>query len=281
MTRKILVADDSVTIHKIVGLTFAGEDVAIEAVGNGTEAVEKTIATKPDVVLADVNMPGLNGYQVCEAIRKIPGLAATPVVLLVGSFEPFDQPEALRVGCDAHLTKPFDTTELIQIVESLMNRAPADQPPEATRSSAVFDLTSDRTKESFLGSNRILDVFGPLLQARKTEAAAGCSGNRSGADAVVTPVSDECGAPVPAAPEIPDQAPGADAPDASRRGEPELSEAALQAITEKVVHHMSHEVVREIAWEVVPELAEILIRKWLKENAPAAVAAAAAQRGEP
>ncbi len=128
MAKKLLVADDSVTIQKVVQLTFAGEDVAIEAVSSGDQAVEKARALRPDMMLADVYMPGLNGYEVCSSIKADAELAGTPVVLLVGTFEPFDEAEAARVRSDGHLTKPFDTSELIQLVRSLIDTGCAGKP---------------------------------------------------------------------------------------------------------------------------------------------------------
>jgi hypothetical protein len=82
----------------------------------------------PDVVLADVHMPGLNGYQICEIVRGNPATKNLPVVLLVGSFEPFDENEAARVGANAFLTKPFQSIrQLVTQVSDLMERSPAAQ----------------------------------------------------------------------------------------------------------------------------------------------------------
>lgn len=119
MPKKLLVADDSVTIQKVISLAFAGEDVVIESVANGDQAIHKAKEIKPDIVLADVFMPGRNGYEVCARIKEDPELSKIPVVLLVGTFEPFDETEASRAKCDAYLTKPFDTSELLQVVHSL------------------------------------------------------------------------------------------------------------------------------------------------------------------
>ena len=120
MTLKLLVADDSVTIQKIINLAFNAEDAVVESVSSGDAAMDAVRVFKPDVILADVFMPGCNGYEVCERIKRDPELQNIPVILLVGTFEPFDEPEASRVRCDAHLSKPFDTSELIETVRSLV-----------------------------------------------------------------------------------------------------------------------------------------------------------------
>lgn len=119
--RKLLLADDSATIQKVVNLTFAGEGVEVITAGDGDAALEKFVSSAPDLVLADVNMPGLNGYQLCEKIKNGEAAKKTPVILLVGSFEPFDEEEARRVGADDYLTKPFQSIrQLINKVSDLL-----------------------------------------------------------------------------------------------------------------------------------------------------------------
>jgi CheY-like chemotaxis protein len=107
--RKLLLADDSITIQKVVDLTFVDEGVTVLCVSNGREAIEALAEFSPDVVLADVFMPEMNGYQVCEFIKQNDKFKHIPVMLLVGSFEPFDEEEARRVGANDTLTKPFQS----------------------------------------------------------------------------------------------------------------------------------------------------------------------------
>ena len=128
MKRRILLADDSVTIQKVIELTFMDEDYEVRAVSNGDEAVALLSEMAPDFVIADVHMPGANGYEVCRRAKQLrPG---TPVLLLVGTFEPFDEGQARSVGADSFLKKPFDSQELLQRVEELIAaRAPVPSPP--------------------------------------------------------------------------------------------------------------------------------------------------------
>jgi len=123
MGKTILLADDSITIQKIVNLTFSGEGIEVVTVGNGDAAIKKVYDLHPDLVLADIFMPGKNGYEVCEYIKSENGLQRIPVILLVGAFEPFDSNEASRVKADGHLTKPFEIKVLISAVNSLINSA--------------------------------------------------------------------------------------------------------------------------------------------------------------
>lgn len=120
--RKLLLADDSITIQKVVNLTFADEGIEVITVGDGDSAMEKFAEFTPDLVMADVNMPGLNGYEICEIIKRNESTSRIPVILLVGSFEPFDEEEANRVGANDFLTKPFQSIrQLVGKVTDLLN----------------------------------------------------------------------------------------------------------------------------------------------------------------
>lgn len=120
--RKLLLADDSVTIQKVVNLTFADEGIEVIAVGDGDTAMQKFVESVPDLVMVDVNMPGIDGYRICEMIKQDEETRHIPVILLVGSFEPFDEAEAHRVGADDFLTKPFQSIrQLVNKVSDLLN----------------------------------------------------------------------------------------------------------------------------------------------------------------
>ena len=126
--RKLLLADDSATIQKVIDLTFADEGVRVVAVGNGQEAIDQLLEVQPDIVLADIFMPARNGYEVCEYVKTNEKLKHIPVVLLVGSFEPFDEAEARRVGADDILTKPFQSIRrLIDRVGALVTSPPVEK----------------------------------------------------------------------------------------------------------------------------------------------------------
>jgi len=123
--RKLLLADDSITIQKVVALTFADEGIQVLAVSNGADAIERLEEFSPDIVLADVYMPEVTGLEVCDYIKRNEKLKHIPVMLLVGSFEPFDEGEARRVGADDILSKPFQSIRnLVDKVAVLLGRAP-------------------------------------------------------------------------------------------------------------------------------------------------------------
>ncbi|HKA16095.1 MAG TPA: response regulator, partial [Myxococcota bacterium] len=168
MPKSLLLADDSVTIQKVVGISFANEDIEITTVDNGRDAVTRARAIRPDIILADVVMPGMSGYEVCEAVKADPNLRHVPVLLLTGTFEAFDQARAAAVGAAGHVAKPFEAQTLVDRVKQLLASAPAPMPasapraPSAPRPTAVsapapaataaddeaFDFFSDEPKRS-------------------------------------------------------------------------------------------------------------------------------------
>ena len=122
MPKTLLLADDSVTIQRVIELTFANEDVRVVSVGDGRRAVEWFDAEVPDVVLADVNVPEVDGYALAEFIKQSPRLRHVPVLLLAGAFEPVDQERVRATGCDGVLVKPFEPQQLVSRVKQLLER---------------------------------------------------------------------------------------------------------------------------------------------------------------
>jgi CheY-like chemotaxis protein len=121
MGHKVLLADDSITVQKIVKLSLTEEGIEVIALGNGEEAVQQLETLQPDLVMADVFMPGKDGYEVCEHVKAHPQFRNTPVLLLVHAFEPFDPDRARKVGADQQLTKPFQSIRtLVTTVQDLL-----------------------------------------------------------------------------------------------------------------------------------------------------------------
>jgi CheY-like chemotaxis protein len=184
--RKLLLADDSITIQKVVDLTFADEGVTVLCVSNGREAIEQLSDFAPDVVLADVLMPELNGYELCEYIKNKNEFKHIPVMLLVGSFEPFDEEEARRVGANDTLTKPFQSIRrLIEKVGLLSAERPSEEQiptaelPHAERDSdrpveklntAELEMTTADTRPLPPELRYVVDEAA-ALQANQEEAA--------------------------------------------------------------------------------------------------------------
>lgn len=140
--RKLLLADDSVTVQKVVNLAFESEDIEIITADDGMTALEKIAEFSPDLVMADINMPGADGYQICERIKQDESTKHIPVLLLVGSFEPFSEEKAERVGAEGFLKKPF------QSIGMLINRVTEllDMNKETESASSADDFSEADTK---------------------------------------------------------------------------------------------------------------------------------------
>ncbi|MFP6655498.1 MAG: response regulator [Myxococcota bacterium] len=137
MSKILLLADDSVVVQKLVGLALAKEKFEIVTTDNGNDAVRKAREIRPDIVLADIVMPGKSGYEVCEFIKQDPALATIPVLLLTGTFEAPDEARALAVGADGLINKPFEAHVLVDRVHQLLEASSArfdrTRPKEPTR----------------------------------------------------------------------------------------------------------------------------------------------------
>ena len=181
MPHKLLLADDSVTIQRVIELTFADEDVQVTAVGNGQDAIERVQRDRPDIILADVGMPEKNGYEVAAFVKGNPSTAHIPVVLLTGAFEPVDEARARAVGCDGVLVKPFEPQLVISRVKDLLaGRAPsgmwnAPAPQGPVRQSPDMDLRA--TPAAAPASNDPLEAYFDRL-----DAAFASTGATSAAD---------------------------------------------------------------------------------------------------
>jgi CheY-like chemotaxis protein len=127
--KKLLLADDSITIQRVIELTFADEPIEVEAVSDGAAAIARLDASPPDILLADIGMPGRDGYEVAQHVRRTPRLAHIPVMLLTGAFDPIDHTRAREAGCAGVLVKPFDPQMLIARVRQLLD---APSPPAST-----------------------------------------------------------------------------------------------------------------------------------------------------
>jgi CheY-like chemotaxis protein len=161
----LLLADDSVTIQRVIELTFADEDVQVVAVSDGDQAIAQLEASPPDIVLADVGMPGKNGYEVAEHMKRSPRLAHIPVVLLTGAFEPVDRARLEGAGCDGVLAKPFEPQLVIGRVKDLLSKprqasAPQAPPPPGDRSShsPMADVSATSTVKPPSGSIAAADL---------------------------------------------------------------------------------------------------------------------------
>ncbi|HEY5997626.1 MAG TPA: response regulator, partial [Candidatus Deferrimicrobiaceae bacterium] len=123
MPKKILLAEDSLTIQKVFELTFAQSDFALTMVDNGTDAVRLASEIMPDLVVADVTLPGRDGFEVAGDLGAAGVTRNCPVLILSGSLGPFDEDRFKKSGARGVLFKPFESQELIDKVNEVLSAA--------------------------------------------------------------------------------------------------------------------------------------------------------------
>ena len=290
MGKRILLADDSVTIQKVVELTFLDEDYEVVAVSNGDDALARLGEVRPDVVIADVHMPGANGYEVCEGVKA--WRSGTPVVLLVGTFEPFDESRARAAGANYYLKKPFDSQELLQQVEGLLAAsaaAAAPSAPEAPPISSAADEMDPWRGGDDLALPEGEELYGAAASPAEPEPqpTPAFGGQPLPEELVLEPSPWTEAEEHPESPwEAVAEEPAASAPPAAatiaagaaagaagwvaatpaaapRNGG--LSDEEVERIARRVVELIGDRLVREVAWEVIPDMAELVIKDRVRE----------------
>jgi CheY-like chemotaxis protein len=296
MRKKLLLADDSITIQRVIALTFADEPIDVEAVSDGAAAIARLDASPPDIVLADIGMPGRDGYEVALHVRRTPALAHIPVILLTGAFDPVDHARARDARCAGVLVKPFDPQMLIARVRQLLEAPSAGvlaasagagetEAPAVANVAAEAGGTPDRAAdpdEYFARLDRAFATLStpapgasaPEKAAGKTVAVApdGASGASDPSQAVAAgaaPVSPQ----QPAEQLEPVEAAGVPTVSPMTLGDvfaallaieqgwavPDLPRLAREVFPRELVEEVARRVSREISERVVRELAPAIV----------------------
>jgi DNA-binding NarL/FixJ family response regulator len=122
MSKRLLVVDDEPNLLVAVGACLRAEGFDVVTARSGKEALVRVAETVPDLIVSDVRMPGMDGYQLARQLRASSRTALTPVVFLTAKDETADRVEGFRAGVDAYLTKPFEPDELVAVIRSILDR---------------------------------------------------------------------------------------------------------------------------------------------------------------
>lgn len=122
MTRKILVVDDDPNALRLIGYTLEQEGYQVVSAGDGLEGVNKAQDERPDLVVLDVMLPGLDGYEVCRQLRQQPETAALPILMLSAKARQDDKDVGLKMGADDYLAKPADPSAIVDRVKALLDQ---------------------------------------------------------------------------------------------------------------------------------------------------------------
>ena len=145
MKSKLLIVDDSATILKIVAMAFEKEDIVVQGAGNGKEALEQMSDFKPDIVVADTEMPGMSGFDLSKKIKSSDEFKSIPVLLLTSDFEGLDEKLFNESLADDHIAKPFKSDRIVSKVKRLLEQGPTEQAAEKT---APIKLSADDVVET-------------------------------------------------------------------------------------------------------------------------------------
>ena len=133
--QKILIVDDDLHIAELISLYMMKDGYETEEVYDGREAIRKAESFQPDLILLDLMLPGMDGYQVCTEIRKT---SRVPIIMLTAKGETFDKVLGLELGADDYIVKPFDPKELVARVKAVLRRYEPKQ-EEADKNLLKFD----------------------------------------------------------------------------------------------------------------------------------------------
>ncbi|HZC04897.1 MAG TPA: response regulator [Ktedonobacterales bacterium] len=117
----VLVVDDSPTVRKIVQLTLQRERIRVVTAGDGLSALAAVSDTQPDLILLDIMLPRMDGYNICHLVRNNPEYRDLPIIMLSGKDGIFDKMRGKLAGSTEYMTKPFDSTELVQTVRRYLD----------------------------------------------------------------------------------------------------------------------------------------------------------------
>ncbi len=303
MGERILLADDSFTIQKVVSLALSDESFEIRTVSNGDAVMDAIREFKPDLILLDINLSGKSGYELCEMIKSSPFYSHIPIILLRGTFEPYDPERLKNLKYEDIITKPFDSAMFSSRVKEILRKKKEEltyptslpeeakeeeiPPPPSEEAPFTEEVEKDRkveeqifagktwesiAQEAILGEEG--EEVNPFLEEEIVEGPKmeGTSGVPS--DEFILEITEKPATEIPLEIEAPLEKEEVFKPKEESFELPKfraeetpiyLSEESIEKIAKKVVEMISPEIIKEVAWEVIPDLAEIIIKEELEK----------------
>lgn len=156
--QKILIVDDDENIAELISLYLIKECYETQIVHDGESALHAFPTFKPDLILLDLMLPGIDGYQVCREIRS---QSNVPIIMLSAKGEVFDKVLGLELGADDYIIKPFDSKELVARVKAVLRRYQAvkpEKPEQEIKCVEYPDLVINQTNYSVLYNNQVVEM---------------------------------------------------------------------------------------------------------------------------
>jgi CheY-like chemotaxis protein len=286
MSRKLILADDSITIQKVVELILAEEDFEIKSTNNGEEALAAIPSFQPNVVLADIEMPKMNGYQLCEKIKQDPSSQGISVILLAGAFEPIDEELAKQVKADDYIIKPFESQELLSKINAVLTASPVTEGEEEGEEPVeVAALDSEETQlEEDLWAMEEIPEAAEVTALPEEEVTAGTEEMAELAESLEAkpepeiPVAEE--EPPPKEEKAEPVTRKAPVPDVGMLSNEEMKRIFEDVVNTKMTSLLSSldikeailssltplikESIEKVIWEVAPDITEKMLKEMLK-----------------
>lgn len=154
-TEKILICDDDKNICELLRLYLEKEGYVLCIANDGVEALEKFNSESPNLILLDIMMPRLDGWQVCREIRK---KSDVPIIMITAKGETFDKVLGLELGSDDYVVKPFDPKEIVARIKAIMRRADKSSTDNDTKEVSFDKLIVNMTKYELKVDGRVVDT---------------------------------------------------------------------------------------------------------------------------
>lgn len=259
MAHKLLLADDSVTIQKIVELMLAEEGFEIKMTGNGEEALAAIPSFKPDIVIADVDMPKMDGYQLCEKIKKDLSTKNIAVILLAGAFEPVDESRVKQVMAEDYIIKPFEALEFTSKINAVL---------------AAREIGEEVAVAEVAGAEEDLWAMEEILEAAEAQAWPEEAAQAAGLEEVIKPIEKPEIVPPPVTEKVAPVEVKAVIPEIEIPSKEEVTAMIDKTINERISSLVSTLDIREaVLSSIIPSVEEsidktlpVLMEKMLRES---------------
>lgn len=283
---KVLLADDSITMQKVIELVLAGEGFEVKTASNGGDALSHLSSFKPDIVLADIEMPEMNGYELAEKIKGDPETNGIPVILLAGAFEPLDESRVRISGADDTLIKPFESSDLLEKINNLLStrltqeqfaeegEALAAEPVASEEGEELWDLTEEAVE-----AEPVEEALEEAIPEEEAAAEEALPKEEIWEEGIIEEPHVEAACE---APEEEKEAPMAETAAAEMPSAEELSGIFKEAVHDRLSEFLNtmdikgvllealepsiKDSVEKILWELTPDLTEKLLKETLGET---------------
>ena len=155
---RVLVVEDERDVAELIRYNLGKEGYDVVVVSTGSDAVKQARDMRPDVVLLDIMVPQLNGWEVCRRLKRDPATKSIPVIMVTGRVEEGDKVLGFEMGADDYVTKPFSTRELLARIRAVGRRGHAADPPEKTMQLKIGDLEIDRYRFEVRMKGRVVEL---------------------------------------------------------------------------------------------------------------------------